>query len=60
MDTVRRIEVIETTLLRRGNGKDDPIRVITQYWSLDGDLLAEYDPTIDTHRRDQSARLVAV
>ena len=44
MDTVRIIEVIETTLLRRGNGTTDPIRVITQYWSMAGELLAEVDP----------------
>jgi hypothetical protein len=46
MDTCRVIQVIETTLTRRGSGKseDDPIRVITQYWSLDGELLAEVDP----------------
>jgi hypothetical protein len=38
------IEVIQTTLEVRGNGKDTPLRVITQYWSLQGDLLAEVDP----------------
>lgn len=45
MDTCRKIEVIETTLTRRGKGSgNDPVRVITQYWSLDGKLLAEVDP----------------
>lgn len=43
-DCARLIEVIETTIARRGNGKDDPIRIITQYWTLDGALLAEVDP----------------
>lgn len=38
------IQVVETRLTRRGNGSTTPIRVITQYWSLDGDLLAEVDP----------------
>lgn len=38
------IQVIETNLYRRGNGKDTPIRQIVQYWSLDGKLLAEVDP----------------
>lgn len=39
------ISVIETTD-RRGLGKDesDPIRGVTQYWSLDGFLLVENDP----------------
>lgn len=42
----RVIQVIVTTLLRRGSGKDEnsPIRGVTQYWSLDGKLLAEVDP----------------
>lgn len=45
-DSVRLIEVIQTTLTRRGEGKseNDPVRIITQYWSLDGTLLAEVDP----------------
>lgn len=45
-DYARVIQVVETTLERRGEGKnaEDPIRVITQYWSLDGELLAEVDP----------------
>lgn len=43
-DTARVIQVIETTLLRRGKGTvDSPIRLITQYWTFDGKLLAEVD-----------------
>ena len=41
---VELIEVIRTTLSKRGNGKDIPVRIITQYWSTDGELLAEVDP----------------
>ena len=46
MDNAKLITVIVTTLTRRGTGKtsDSPIRVVTQYWSLDGALLAEVDP----------------
>ena len=45
MDTAKLIQVIETTILRRGDGtKENPIRFITQYWSIDGILLAEVDP----------------
>ena len=46
MAEARVIQVIETHLLRRGSGKDssDPIRIIRQYWTLDGKLLAEVDP----------------
>lgn len=39
------IQVIRTNLHRRGKGVEgDPIRVITQYWSMDGYLLWEFDP----------------
>lgn len=38
------MQVIRTTNLRRGDGKETPIRAITQFWSMDGDLLAEVDP----------------
>lgn len=46
MDTCKVIEVVETTLTRRGEGRThkDPVRVITQYWSRGGQLLAEVDP----------------
>ena len=46
MDNAKLVTVIVTTLTRRGTGKtsDSPIRVVTQYWSLDGDLLSEVDP----------------
>lgn len=45
MDAAKVIQVIETKLLRRGKGvESDPIRIVTQYWSLDGELLAEVDP----------------
>lgn len=45
-DYARVIQVIETRIERRGSGKDegDPIRIVTQYWSFEGDLLAEVDP----------------
>lgn len=41
------IQVIESTIVRK-NGKDrDLYRIITQYHTLDGELLAEYDPDTD-------------
>jgi hypothetical protein len=47
MDTARIIQVIETTILRRGKGVEgDPIRIIRQYWAADGTLLAEVDPLV--------------
>jgi hypothetical protein len=45
--SARLIQVIETDLERRGNGKTTPIRIIKQYYSVDGELLAEVDPSPD-------------
>ena len=43
------IQVIRTYLTTRGKGVDgDPIRRITQYWTTDGQLLAEVDPWFPT------------
>lgn len=51
MDECKLIQVIKTSLLRRGNGTQaDPTRVITQYWSLEGDLLFEEDPVNEPFR----------
>ena len=45
MDTVEIVKLIKTTLLRRGNGTpENPIRVITQYWDFDGEIILEQDP----------------
>jgi hypothetical protein len=45
MDTVIIKEVIITTLKRKGAGtQDSPIRVISQYWDKEGNLLVEEDP----------------
>ena len=42
--SVALIQVIRTELSKRGEGtEEDPIRLIIQYWSLDGELLAEVD-----------------
>lgn len=46
MGTAMVIEVVLTTLTKRGTGKpgeNSPIRLVTQYWSKKGDLLAERD-----------------
>ena len=50
MDTAIVKQVIETTLLRRGDGETTPIRIIRQYWDTDGALLAEHDPSPDHER----------
>lgn len=39
------IQVIHTKLKREGLGTpDDPMTVIEQFWSMDGELLWEIDP----------------
>lgn len=45
MDTVKVVQLIETTLTRRGDGtKEEPIRIVKQFWTFDGELVAEVDP----------------
>jgi hypothetical protein len=42
--SVRRIEVIEVVDVRGMGTEQSRIREVTQYWSMDGQLLAERDP----------------
>ena len=37
------IQVIETKAMRGLGTEKDPARVVTQYWDLDGNFLAEMD-----------------
>lgn len=41
------IQVIETNILTRGDGETTPVRRVKQYFSLEGELLAEVDPLPD-------------
>ncbi len=44
VNSARVIKVIEV-ITRAGKGtQEDPNRLVTQYWSLDGKLLATVDP----------------
>ena len=44
----RVIKVIVTDLELRGKGTSESVyRRVTQYWTLDGELLAEVDPAPD-------------
>lgn len=49
MDEVKVMKVIVMTKTRRGGDKNtkDPIRVITEIFTLDGEKIAEYDPVND-------------
>lgn len=40
-------QVIETELEKRGDGTEQsPVRIVRQYWSVEGDLLAAVDPQL--------------
>ena len=58
-DKARMIEVIETTLTRRfsGDGVEQSVRTITQYWDKDGNLLAENDPALAALERGADNQL---
>ncbi len=45
MNTCKEITLIRTTIARRGKGvENDPVRIITQYWTKEGILVIEFDP----------------
>lgn len=50
------IQVIETKATRGLGTEKDPVRVVTQYWALDGTFLAEMDlelciPLVEAERK---------
>lgn len=47
---VQVLQVIRTEIERRGRGTpDDPVRVVTQLWTMEGELVAEIDRHAPTH-----------
>lgn len=44
VDSARVIQVIETKSARGSGATEQPARIVTEYWSLDGEKLAEHDP----------------
>ncbi len=42
-DSAKVIQVIETKAARGAGTEEQPARCVTQYWSLDGEFLAEVD-----------------
>ena len=48
-DSAKIIEVIETKSIRGYGTEEDISREVTQYWSIDGKLLAECDPCAINH-----------
>lgn len=47
--SVQRVTLIKTELTRRGSGQSesDPVRIITEFWSEDGELVVEIDPFLE-------------
>ena len=44
IESLRLVEVIELKVVRGAGTPDDLSRIVTQYWSKEGELLAEDDP----------------
>ena len=44
VDSAKVIEVIETKSARGAGTPAQPARIVTEYWSLNGKKLAEFDP----------------
>ena len=44
VDSAKVILVIETKSARGAGTPEQPTRLVTEYWSLEGVKLAEYDP----------------
>lgn len=47
MESARLITIIEVKAVIGTGTKEDPSRVITQYWDFEGNLLSQVDPTKD-------------
>lgn len=46
---VHAIQVIRTSNKTTGSGeKGDPVRTVVQYWTIDGELLDECDPHLQS------------
>ncbi len=43
-DSARVIQVIETEAMRGRGTNAEPVRRVKQYWTLEGEFLAENDP----------------
>ncbi|MEM5777673.1 MAG: hypothetical protein QXJ06_04485 [Candidatus Aenigmatarchaeota archaeon] len=47
LNKVEVIKVIHVSITRGDGSKDNVVRNVNQYWSLDGEFLAENDPLND-------------
>lgn len=51
-DRAKVIQVIETVAMRGDGSLENMCRWVRQYWSLEGELLAENDPCEEDHTRE--------
>ena len=51
-DSAKVIQVIETVAVRGDGSPENMCRWVHQYWSLEGELLAENDPCGEDHTRE--------
>lgn len=54
-DSVRVIHVIETKSVRGLGTTEQPTRIVTEYWSPDGEKLAESDPLWESAKEELEA-----
>ena len=53
--SARVIEVIQTQGCEGAGTVDNPNRIVTRFWSLDGKLLAVSDPYLNSHSEDAAS-----
>lgn len=53
MKQVEILQLIRTRLERRGNGKTTPLRILEQYWDMEGNLVFEIDPEEERLRSEK-------
>ena len=52
-DTAQVIKVIKTTALVGGGEENDLCRIVEQYWTLSGSLIATVDPYLNKKNEQQ-------
>lgn len=53
-DSARAVTVIEVKAAAGSGTDDDPVRVVTEYWSMAGERLAVNDPYLGSMERASS------
>ena len=56
--SIRAVQVIETKTVVGLGVPSDPVREITQYWSMDGHPLAKADEFLDCYNAEHDAELM--